>query len=802
MMHNEEHTINYSNLNITQDDIEAKIKIMMNSLNEKEETLRKAQIEIKLLTRGKEEILKILNEKNPNLAAEVMEMIPERESLIQEELVDTDKKEKNLTKCWVPNQKGKKFQQHDKTKLLTRLILNQSTETMYNPYEREILSFYSGDDTGISNYNHEAEDVVKIDELKEIDWQYVLVFPNPDFTNDMKVMNEKSALSLFDKFFVPDKRKTEQRANIQENMIFKNILDNIVGTEDRKNSSIVYKVNKGATMEKDQVTDKWKCVSSQAKDLQTLIRNITLYKLTKVLHFKTFTLLSQGGEYIYVLIHANDDILKNEADWQEYHLQFEIGNTDLISLEPCESKMIPFRSIINDKPDVIKKLEQETESFVKFLYEDYWENFENMKSTIPTNILQPEWEAYKTFLEYLITYKNRVISLATLYPDLKGIIARELYENGYEEVFKKNKFKLKNLWNYYEVPPTGPYKSYFREIDKLTGVDKANMFWKRYLTGKKKEISLFNSVDKIKLILICLFSQLKLDKMLSDGFLVNYFPLHSWDYNQSIEEYKKYKGDIENPNLVYQGNIMLSNEQVAEKQIKEQNVENINNNVTSAQIKDYINKKLSDNEETFCSIRNGWKFNLFGRIPATKLKTYFGEKVGFYFEFLSAYTFSLFFLGIFGIITYAIQNQDTLESKSIEFFSELGFKKSRLTIIFNTIYSFIVILWSTIFLEFWKRKEAKLATKWGKIREEETERILPSFWGKQRRSPTNDSLKEIYYPFAYYLLKKILAYFVSLIIVVIVIVIVVFLLYFRNWLVVNNVGGRNNRFIVNVPSKI
>ena len=189
-------------------------------------------------------------------------------------------------------------------------------------------------------------------------------------------------------------------------------------------------------------------------------------------------------------------------------------------------------------------------------------------------------------------------------------------------------------------------------------------------------------------------------------------------------------------------------------------------------------------------------------MPAKKIKRYFGEKVGFYFEFLSFYTASLFFLGIIGVITYIIQYTDSLQSKSIEFFSELGFKKSTLTIVFNSFYSFVVIIWSTIFLETWKRKEAKLATQWGHKVSNYVERPLPSFTGRTRRSPVNDSLKELYYPLYLHFLKKLIGYMVSLIIVAIVILIVVYLLIFRNWLVDKRIGGSKlNRFIVNVPSK-
>jgi len=793
---------NASNFNYQNESHESKVKILMKTLNEKDESLQKAEMEIKHLRTTKEEIIKILREKDENLALALMEEITEKEILIREELLKSTKNEKSLTKCWVPDQKTEKLQIIDKGKMIGKFLPGENIEKFYNEYERELLAFYSGKEEDVANYNHEQESFVKIEELQDIDWQYVLVFPNPDYEDKPQYENDKIALTLLDKYFVPDKRKPEQKASYQENLVFKNILQKTVEKEMQKNGTQVYKVNKGGSLEKDPTTQKWSFKSSQAKDLHTVIRNIALYKLSKVLHFKTFSLLSEKGDYIYVLINANEDLLKNEADWMEFPLQFEIGNTDLISLEPCDEKYIPLRCVTLGKPDFIVKLEEETQNFMKFLYEDEWENFLTMKSTIPAVISSKDWEAYKIFLEELIKYKNKVINLSSLYPDLKGVLGRELYESAYEEVQITLKYKLKNVWDYYQSTPSGPYKSYFREYDKSSGIDKANLFWKRYITGKKNEISLFNGVDKIKIILSLMSSQLRLEKMLNDGYLSSYFPLHSWDYNNE-EKDKKIIPDIENQNLFdYNSNKISNVVNIEENEGKIKNNNSLAPIVSEDKIKEHITKKLAADEETYTTLEKNWKFSLLGKMPAKKIKRYFGEKIGFYFEFLSFYTISLFFLGIIGIITYIIQYTDSLQSKSIEFFSELGFKKSTLIIVFNTFYSFAVILWSTIFLEIWKRKEAKLATQWGHKFSDYVERPLPSFTGRTRRSPVNDSLKELYYPLSLHFLKKLIGYLVSLIIVAIVILIVVYLLYFRNWLVDNRIGGNKlNRFIVNVPSK-
>lgn len=200
------------------------------------------------------------------------------------------------------------------------------------------------------------------------------------------------------------------------------------------------------------------------------------------------------------------------------------------------------------------------------------------------------------------------------------------------------------------------------------------------------------------------------------------------------------------------------------------------------------------------TIKETWKFSFLSKYPKEEVRNYFGERVCLYYEFMELYTRYLFFLGLLGIGVYIVQLQDGIESHDIEFFGELGFHKSDIVIGFNTMYSFVVIVWSTLFLEHWKRKEAAAATVWGQTDFEINEQSLPSYTGKKRRSPANDVINTTFYPSWKRIIKIILSYIISLILIVAVIVIVMFLLYWRNDLVINRVWGANNKFLVNVPS--
>jgi hypothetical protein len=92
-----------------------------------------------------------------------------------------------------------------------------------------------------------------------------------------------------------------------------------------------------------------------------------MYKITKILNLNTKRLLSVDGEKIYLLINADEDDIKLNAEAQEHNLQLAIGLSDLQSLEPVDEKFRPFRQIENND-DEIESLENDLlEFFAIFL---------------------------------------------------------------------------------------------------------------------------------------------------------------------------------------------------------------------------------------------------------------------------------------------------------------------------------------------------------------------------------------------------------------------------------------------------
>ncbi|XP_039268721.2 anoctamin-4-like isoform X2 [Styela clava] len=148
--------------------------------------------------------------------------------------------------------------------------------------------------------------------------------------------------------------------------------------------------------------------------------------------------------------------------------------------------------------------------------------------------------------------------------------------------------------------------------------------------------------------------------------------------------------------------------------------------------------------------------------PLELIRQYFGEKIGMYFAWLGFYTLMLIPVAIIGILA-CIYGLVLIKSDitSIEICSSnrimcprcdddgCPFWKlsdsclyTKITRVFDNeltfFFAFIMSLWATFFLEFWKRKRANLVYKWDLENfEEEEEQIRPEYEGICKRKKVN-----------------------------------------------------------------
>lgn len=106
------------------------------------------------------------------------------------------------------------------------------------------------------------------------------------------------------------------------------------------------------------------------------------------------------------------------------------------------------------------------------------------------------------------------------------------------------------------------------------------------------------------------------------------------------------------------------------------------------------------------------------------IRRYFGEGLALYFGFLEYFTFALVPMAVIGIPYYLFDWED--------------YDKYVLFAVFN-------LVWSTIFLEVWKRCSATLAYRWGTLcRKKAFEEPRPGFHGALGFNPVTGREEPVY----------------------------------------------------------
>jgi len=108
-----------------------------------------------------------------------------------------------------------------------------------------------------------------------------------------------------------------------------------------------------------------------------------------------------------------------------------------------------------------------------------------------------------------------------------------------------------------------------------------------------------------------------------------------------------------------------------------------------------------------------------------EIRNYFGENVALYFAFLSFYSATLIPVAIFGVIVFIPQYLHDNE----------------LTIL-NFVFGGVMVIWTTLFLEMWKREESKLRAYWGMSNFKSKESVRPEFEGELKINLATGELEE------------------------------------------------------------
>lgn len=132
--------------------------------------------------------------------------------------------------------------------------------------------------------------------------------------------------------------------------------------------------------------------------------------------------------------------------------------------------------------------------------------------------------------------------------------------------------------------------------------------------------------------------------------------------------------------------------------------------------------------EKVALFREAWALNWgLSRQPLLDIRDYFGEKIAYYFAWLEFYTKMLIFPAAGGIAVFALNSALALTHD----------QQGALLIVFGG----AVAVWSTCFIELWKRKQCVLNLWWGMSNLHAEVEPRPQFHGKLRYSPVNDRVE-------------------------------------------------------------
>jgi anoctamin-10 len=292
----------------------------------------------------------------------------------------------------------------------------------------------------------------------------------------------------------------------------------------------------------------------------------------------------------------------------------------------------------------------------------------------------------------------------------------QLLKNNYDKQIKMHIFKkvmklaientnqiftatpLFSLWDRLKFQrPVPPYMPFVRKDRK--NKHSLHHFWKTHQINERGTRSIFHSRDRIKLTYSLIQSQINLDKLERYRLIEAHFPLHDyWDF-----EGREVIG-------------VSSSFQYLQDQRLYTRIINI----------------LSQEKDRVLGLKNCWSKKLFRLdLPIYYIRSYFGEKIALYFSFLGFYTKWLIFATILGTITGVARWFVRIHD---DFYDEV-----------SAFYCIGIMIWATLFIEFWKREQAILAIEWGQTDFEQEEAVRPGFKGKLIRSPIDDNPNELYY---------------------------------------------------------
>lgn len=148
--------------------------------------------------------------------------------------------------------------------------------------------------------------------------------------------------------------------------------------------------------------------------------------------------------------------------------------------------------------------------------------------------------------------------------------------------------------------------------------------------------------------------------------------------------------------------------------------------------------------------------------PIDEIRDYFGEKIALYFAFLGHYTMWLSVAAAIGFAVFIHQlariRENTGSPNFFDVTQLVGNGSTAEVVVYSEVpeapfFSLFIAFWATFMLEFWKRKQAWLALRWGVSNFEQKEVVRPEFTATHYMPSPVTGKSEPYYSFSTFLMK-------------------------------------------------
>ncbi|KAH9084352.1 hypothetical protein LEN26_020881 [Aphanomyces euteiches] len=168
-----------------------------------------------------------------------------------------------------------------------------------------------------------------------------------------------------------------------------------------------------------------------------------------------------------------------------------------------------------------------------------------------------------------------------------------------------------------------------------------------------------------------------------------------------------------------------------------------------------------------------WKWSIHQ--PIEEIRSYFGVKIGLYFAYLGHYTTWLFLSALVGLSVFVIQ---LLRNKYFPPDIAENLNLSFVKVLVIPIYGVFIVIWATLFLKYWIRKQWVFCLRWGMSDFHEEEQVRPQFQGELMRDPATGSRMR-YFSDKQRRWRLLFSWFILVILIGIVLVFVAFIFYLR-----------------------